>query len=212
MIQALILDLDGVLCDTAHFHYRAWKRLAESYGYALTHENNEALKGVSRVDSLKRILQWAQTDLSPEQFEADLVLKNNWYLEMVEQMSEADRLPGVGAFVQEAQRRQIPLALGSASKNARLVLEKIQLSGAFQAIVDASQILNGKPHPETFLTAAQLLGTAPEHCLVFEDSLAGIQAALSGGMQAIGIGHASDLPGAKLHLNHLGEYDFADFS
>ena len=211
MIKALILDLDGVICDTAHFHYIAWKRLAAEYEYELSEADNEALKGVSRVDSLIRILQWAKKDISPEQFEQDLLRKNAWYLDMVEEMGPNDLLPGVGTFVETAQQLQIPLALGSASKNARTVLNKVGLIQAFQAIVDASQISRGKPDPETFTTAAKLLGFGPNECIVFEDSLAGIQAALSGGMRAIAIGKPSDLPGAELHINNLGEYNFADF-
>ena len=211
MIKALILDLDGVICDTAHFHYNAWKRLASEYDYELSEADNEALKGVSRVDSLIRILQWAKKEISPEQFEQDLLRKNSWYLDMVEEMGPKDLLPGVGSFVESAHKLQIPLALGSASKNAQTVLTKVGLLDAFQTIVDASQISRSKPDPETFTTAAELLGVAPNECIVFEDSLAGIQAALSGGMRAIGIGKPSDLPGAELHINNLGEYNFADF-
>ncbi|MDA0686819.1 MAG: beta-phosphoglucomutase [Bacteroidetes bacterium] len=211
MIKALILDLDGVICDTAHFHYIAWKRLASEYDYELSEADNEALKGVSRVDSLIRILQWAKKEISPEQFEQDLLRKNSWYLDMVEEMGPKDLLPGVGSFVESAHKLQIPLALGSASKNAQTVLTKVGLLDAFQTIVDASQISRGKPDPETFTTAAELLGVAPNECIVFEDSLAGIQAALSGGMRAIGIGKPSDLPGAEQHINNLGEYNFADF-
>lgn len=211
MIKALILDLDGVICDTAHFHYIAWKRLASEYDYELSEADNEALKGVSRVDSLILILQWAKKEISPEQFEQDLLRKNSWYLDMVEEMGPKDLLPGVGSFVESAHKLQIPLALGSASKNAQTVLTKVGLLDAFQTIVDASQISRSKPDPETFKTAAELLGVTPNECIVFEDSLAGIQAALSGGMRAIGIGKPSDLPGAELHINNLGEYNFADF-
>jgi beta-phosphoglucomutase len=211
MIKALILDLDGVICDTAHFHFIAWKKLATEYSYDLSEEDNEALKGVSRVDSLKRILEWAHKEISPEQFELDLQRKNAWYLERVEEMGPNDLLPGVAQFIKSAQNLQIPLALGSASKNARTVLGKVGLIEAFKAIVDASQISRGKPDPETFVTAANLLGVEPQECIVFEDSQAGIQAALDGGMHAIGIGNAQDLPGAELHIHNLGEYNFADF-
>jgi beta-phosphoglucomutase len=211
MIKALILDLDGVICDTAHFHYIAWKRLAAEYDYELTEADNEALKGVSRVDSLIHILKWAQKKISTEQFEQDLQRKNGWYLELVEEMGPKDLLPGVGLFVETSKKLQIPLALGSASKNARTVLNKVGLIQAFDAIVDASEISKGKPDPETFVTAAEQLGVNPDECIVFEDSLAGIQAALGGGMRAIGIGKPSDLPGAERHINNLGEYNFADF-
>jgi len=208
MKTAIILDLDGVICDTAHFHFLAWHRLAAEYGYELTQSDNEQLKGVSRVDSLKFILGLANKTLSNEQFETDLHRKNEWYLELVKDMGPSDTLTGVTAFFAEVANRKIPLALGSASKNANMVLTRVGLIQAFDAIVDASQVAHGKPHPETFLKAAELLGIAPENCLVFEDSAAGVQAAIAGGMKAIGIGTPEDLPGAILHLRNLGEFDF----
>jgi beta-phosphoglucomutase len=208
MKTAIILDLDGVICDTAHFHFLAWHRLAAEYGYELTQSDNEQLKGVSRVDSLKFILKLANKSLSNEQFETDLHRKNEWYLDLVKDMGPSDTLTGVTAFFAEVANRKIPLALGSASKNANMVLARVGLIQAFDAIVDASQVVNGKPHPETFLKAAELLGIAPENCLVFEDSAAGVQAAIAGGMKAIGIGTPEDLPGAILHLRNLGEFDF----
>lgn len=211
MKSAIILDLDGVICDTAHFHFLAWHRLAAEYGYELTHADNEQLKGVSRADSLTFILGLANKTLSPEQFQEDLHRKNEWYLELVKDMGSLDVLPGVPSFFAEVAARKIPLALGSASKNANMVLTRVGLIHAFNAIVDASQVTHGKPHPETFLKAADLLGIAPEKCLVFEDSAAGVQAAIAGGMNAIGIGTPEDLPGAIMHLRNLGEFDFSKF-
>lgn len=211
MKSAIILDLDGVICDTAHFHFLAWHRLAAEYGYELTHADNEQLKGVSRADSLTFILGLANKTLSPEQFQEDLHRKNEWYLELVKDMGPLDVLPGVPSFFAEVAARKIPLALGSASKNANMVLTRVGLIHAFNAIVDASQVTHGKPHPETFLKAADLLGIAPEECLVFEDSAAGVQAAIAGGMNAIGIGTPDDLPGAIMHLRNLGEFDFSKF-
>jgi beta-phosphoglucomutase len=211
MKSAIILDLDGVICDTAHFHFLAWHRLAAEYGYELTHADNEQLKGVSRADSLTFILGLANKTLSPEQFQEDLHRKNEWYLELVKDMGPLDVLPGVPSFFAEVAARKIPLALGSASKNANMVLTRVGLIHAFNAIVDASQVTHGKPHPETFLKAADLLGIAPEKCLVFEDSASGVQAAIAGGMNAIGIGTPEDLPGAIMHLRNLGEFDFSKF-
>lgn len=212
MKSAIILDLDGVICDTAHFHFLAWHRLAAEYGYDLTQADNEQLKGVSRADSLTFILGLANKTLSTEQFNEDLRRKNEWYLELVKDMGPLDVLPGVPSFFAEVAARKIPLALGSASKNANMVLTRVGLIQAFDAIVDASQVSQGKPHPETFIKAAELLGIAPENCLVFEDSAAGVQAAISGGMKAVGIGSAEDLPGATIHLANLGEFDFTNFS
>lgn len=212
MKSAIILDLDGVICDTAHFHFLAWHRLAAEYGYELTKADNEQLKGVSRADSLTFILGLANKTLSTEQFNEDLRRKNEWYLDLVKDMGPLDVLPGVPSFFAEVAARKIPLALGSASKNANMVLTRVGLIQAFDAIVDASQVSQGKPHPETFIKAAELLGIAPENCLVFEDSAAGVQAAISGGMKAVGIGSAEDLPGAAIHLANLGEFDFTNFS
>jgi beta-phosphoglucomutase len=212
MKSAIILDLDGVICDTAHFHFLAWHRLAAEYGYELTQADNEHLKGVSRADSLTFILGLANKTLSTEQFNEDLRRKNEWYLDLVKDMGPLDVLPGVPSFFAEVAARKIPLALGSASKNANMVLTRVGLIQAFDAIVDASQVSQGKPHPETFIKAAELLGIAPENCLVFEDSAAGVQAAISGGMKAVGIGSAEDLPGAAIHLANLGEFDFTNFS
>jgi beta-phosphoglucomutase len=212
MKSAIILDLDGVICDTAHFHFLAWHRLAAEYGYDLTQADNEQLKGVSRADSLTFILGLANKTLSTEQFNEDLRRKNEWYLDLVKDMGPLDVLPGVPSFFAEVAARKIPLALGSASKNANMVLTRVGLIQAFDAIVDASQVSQGKPHPETFIKAAELLGIAPENCLVFEDSAAGVQAAISGGMKAVGIGSAEDLPGAVIHLANLGEFDFTNFS
>ena len=212
MKSAIILDLDGVICDTAHFHFLAWHRLAAEYGYDLTQADNEQLKGVSRADSLTFILGLANKTLSTEQFNEDLRRKNEWYLDLVKDMGPLDVLPGVPSFFAEVAARKIPLALGSASKNANMVLTRVGLIQAFDAIVDASQVSQGKPHPETFIKAAELLGIAPENCLVFEDSAAGVQAAISGGMKAVGIGSAEDLSGAAIHLANLGEFDFTNFS
>lgn len=204
-----ILDLDGVICDTAKFHFEAWKQLAAEYNYNLTEVDNEALKGVSRADSLKFILEKANHQLSVEHFQRDLVRKNQWYLELVEQMDDTFLLPGVLNFFEQAKSLKIPLALGSASKNAELVLSKVGLLEAFDAIVDANQVQNGKPHPETFLKAADLLNLPPSQCIVFEDSASGIQAAIDGHMFAVGIGSETDLPLANYCIPNLGKFDFS---
>lgn len=205
---ALILDLDGVICDTAHFHFLAWERLAAEYGYQLTQDDNEKLKGVSRADSLKFILKLANKTLTHPEFDADLMRKNEWYLELVKDMGPDDVLPGVPDFFAQVDDLKLPLALGSASKNATMVLTRVGLVEAFDAIVDAGQVKQGKPNPETFLTAADMIGFPPSQCLVFEDSAAGVQAAIAAGMRAVGIGKREDLPGAVMHINNLGEFDF----
>jgi beta-phosphoglucomutase len=208
MKKAFILDLDGVICDTAVFHFEAWKRLAKEYLYQLTESDNEELKGVSRVDSLKFILSRANHSISEEQFQLDLERKNEWYLEKVAEMNESHLLEGVKVFFQQCKLSNIPLGLGSASKNAQLVLEKVGLLNEFQAIVDASTVIQGKPHPETFLKAAELLGFEPENCIVFEDSSSGITAAKAANMFAVGIGNQHDLPLADYCIPNLGQFDF----
>ena len=208
MKVGLILDLDGVICDTAHYHYLAWKELAKSYGIELTEAHNEELKGVSRVDSLKYILSLGDITLSDEQFQRDLTSKNEHYLQFVMDMGPQHLLPGVPHFFEQVNRYNLPIALGSASKNAQLVLERVGLDKQFTAIVDANTVVNGKPDPETFLKGAEMLKIAPEFCWVFEDSAAGIAAAINGGMKAVGIGTPDQLPAANYHYSNLGEFDF----
>ena len=208
MKKGFILDLDGVICDTAKFHFEAWKHLAAEYHYNLTEADNEALKGVSRADSLTFILKQANHSISPEQFKSDLNRKNKWYLSLVEEMDQSFLLHGVLDFFSKAKALNMPLALGSASKNAKLVLEKVGLLNHFDAIVDANLVTNGKPHPETFLKAAELINIPPNQCIVFEDSVSGIEAAISGNMYAVGIGNASDLPKANICIPDLGKFDF----
>lgn len=187
-MKGYIFDLDGVIVDTAKFHYIAWKKIGEEFGFSLTHELNEQLKGVSRVDSLQKILNWAGVTVSQEKFDELATRKNEDYLSYVAQMDENDILPGVKSFLEEARRNGKKIALGSASKNARLILEKTGIISLFDEIVDGNDVTKAKPDPEVFLIAAQKLGVKNEECLVFEDSEAGIQAAKTAGMKAIGIG------------------------
>ncbi len=208
-IKGLILDLDGVICDTADYHYKAWKRLAQEYNYNLDTAQNEQLKGVSRADSLKKIASWAKMDLSPAQFEEDMHRKNEWYLELVKGMTANDAFEGTGIFFNKAKILKYKLGLGSASKNAELVLTKLNLINLFDCIVDANTVINGKPNPETFLKAAELLNLKPEQCAVFEDSTAGIDAALAAGMFSIGIGNKQALPMANVVFPSLALFDFS---
>ncbi len=187
-MKGYIFDLDGVIVDTAKFHYIAWKKIGEEFGFSLTHELNEQLKGVSRVDSLQKILNWAGVTVSQEKFDELATRKNEDYLSYVAQMDENDILPGVKLFLEEARRNGKKIALGSASKNARLILEKTGIISLFDEIVDGNDVTKAKPDPEVFLIAAQKLGVKNEECVVFEDSEAGIQAAKTAGMKAIGIG------------------------
>ncbi|MDO5105033.1 beta-phosphoglucomutase [Capnocytophaga sp.] len=187
-MKGYIFDLDGVIVDTAKFHFLAWQKIGKEFGFELTHELNEQLKGVSRVDSLTKILGWAGVSVSAEKFDELATRKNTDYLTYVEKMTENDILPGVKTFLEKAKTQNIKIALGSASKNARPILEKLGIISYFDAIVDGNDVSKAKPDPEVFLIAAQKLGLAPSDCVVFEDAEAGIEAARRAQMKTIGIG------------------------
>ncbi|MFZ5939782.1 MAG: beta-phosphoglucomutase [Bacteroidota bacterium] len=197
-IKACIFDLDGVIVDTAKFHYIAWKELARELGFDFTEEDNEQLKGVSRTTSLEILLKIGGITLSEAEKERYAEEKNTRYLSWVRQMTPEDVLPGVLPFLMSLKDKGIAIALGSASKNAPLILERVGLSAFFDAVVDGTMVSKAKPDPQVFQTAAELLGTAPENCIVFEDARAGIEAAHRAGMKAVGVGSQQQLPEAKL--------------
>lgn len=202
--KAFIFDLDGVIVDTAKYHYLAWKKIASELGIDFTHEHNELLKGVSRVRSLDIILGIGNVEASQDQKDQWLVQKNEEYLTYLVDMDQSEILPGVMSVLEFLKSNQQPIALGSASKNARPILEKTGILSYFNAIVDGNDVSNAKPDPEVFLQAAQKLGISNENSIVFEDSVAGIQAANIATMTSIGIGEASILNEAK--------YNFKDFT
>lgn len=204
MIKGFLFDLDGVIVDTAVFHFQAWRRLAQKLGGDFTEEQNEQLKGVSRVDSLKKIIEWTGATVSDEEFQTLMVEKNEWYLELVQGLGPQDALPGALNFLQTAYDQGVKIALGSASKNAPMILEKLGITPLFTAIIDGNNVVNGKPHPEVFLKGAEALGLEPSECVVFEDSIAGVQAAKTGGMSSVGIGYAETLQ-ADIHFTALGD-------
>jgi beta-phosphoglucomutase len=187
--KAFIFDLDGVIVDTAKYHYLAWKNLANSLGFDFTEEQNEQLKGVSRVKSLEILLDIGKVTLSEERKAELLVEKNTEYLEFVNQMTSQEILPGVTNVLDFLDAHTIKYALGSASKNAPLILEKVGLLQRFSAIVDGNDVSKAKPDPEVFLIAAQKLNADPTNCIVIEDAIAGIQAANKANMTSIGIGN-----------------------
>lgn len=188
MIRGLLFDLDGVIVDTAKYHFVAWQRMAAELGIHFSHEENEQLKGISRVESLERILGWGGIALSTEEKHRWMDQKNAWYLECIAQMGPEEILPGVSEFLAEARTQGLSIALGSASKNAVPILERIGLLDAFDAIVDGTVVTASKPNPEVFLEGARRLGLRPEECCVFEDAEAGVEAALAGGMRCIAVG------------------------
>jgi beta-phosphoglucomutase len=202
--KAFIFDLDGVIVDTAKYHYLAWKKIASELGIDFTHEHNELLKGVSRVRSLDIILGLGNVEASQEQKDQWLVQKNEEYLTYLVDMDQSEILPGVMSVLEFLKVNQQPIALGSASKNARPILEKTGILSYFDVIVDGNDVSNAKPDPEVFLQAAQKLGMTNENSIVFEDSVAGIQAANIAAMTSIGIGEATILNEAK--------YNFKDFT
>lgn len=197
---ACIFDLDGVIVDTATYHYKAWKRLANSLGFDFTHEQNEQLKGISRMDSLDLVLGWGNTQKSDSEKLQLAQQKNAWYLEFIGQMKADEILPGVRQFIEELKAAGIRIALGSASKNSAEILERTGISDFFDVIVDGNSVTRSKPDPEVFSRGAELLGLAPESCVVIEDAAAGIEAAHRAGMKVIGIGDAQVLKNADLVL------------
>ncbi|MFD0792974.1 beta-phosphoglucomutase [Mucilaginibacter litoreus] len=205
-IKACIFDLDGVIVNTAVYHYKAWKRLANELGFDFTEHQNEQLKGVSRMASLNLILGWGNiTGLSEAQKNELADRKNNWYVEMINQMTPAEVLPGAREFVRACRDASIKTAIGSASKNTPTILNRLQLTPLFDAIVDGNSVNTPKPDPEVFLKGAELLSIAPANCVVFEDAIAGIEAAKRGGMKAVGIGLADTLKQADMVVSGLAQ-------
>lgn len=204
--HAVIFDLDGVLVDTATFHYLAWKRLAHTLGFDFSLQQNEKLKGVSRMQSLQYLLDWGGVERTEDEKRQLASQKNAWYLELVAEMTHWDVLPGVLDFLAYARANQIKMAVGSASKNATEILERIHILNYFDAVIDGNAVTHSKPHPEVFTKAALALATKPDDCLVFEDAQAGIEAAKAAGIQVIGIGKEIDLHGADLVVGSLLEF------
>lgn len=203
-VKAVIFDLDGVLVDTAIYHFQAWHRLAEDLGYSFSIVDNEQLKGVSRIESLELILKWAGVEKSEAEKADLLVLKNQWYLELIEQLSPDHLLSGSLELLKKLQEKGIKIGLGSASKNAMGILEKTGIIPYFDALIDGNVVQLSKPNPEVFLKGAEVLEIAPAHCLVLEDAQAGIDAARAAGMPVIGIGLEENLRGADLVVADLG--------
>lgn len=198
-IKAIIFDLDGVIVDTAIFHYLAWKRLANEYGFDFTKEQNERLKGISRLESLDILLSIGGFNVSSAEEKDRLASKKNkWYRENILKMTPDDILPGVKKFLLDLKKSNYKIAIGSSSKNACTILEKIGLEGFFDSVIDGLKITKSKPDPEVFLKAANELNIDSENCLVFEDAKAGIEAAKKAGMFAIGIGKYENLSNADL--------------
>lgn len=205
-IQACIFDLDGVIVDTAKYHFLAWRRLANELGFDFSEKENEKLKGVSRMGSLELILQWGGVDIE-EATKLELAdRKNTWYVEYLQDMSPADILEGVLPFLEDLKSRGIRRGLGSASKNALTVVEKIGLLDSFEVIIDGYKATKSKPDPQVFAMGADAMGVPHHQCIVFEDAESGVEAALNGGFYAVGIGSPTNLGHAHLVIpNFIGQ-------
>lgn len=205
--MAVIFDLDGVIVSTDEYHYKAWKQLADEEGIYFDKRINELLRGVSRMESLEIILSNSQKEYTKDE---KLILsnkKNQYYRELLESLSPNEILPGTIDILQKLKEKSIKIAIGSSSKNARFILNKIGLYDLFDAIADGSEIVSSKPDPEVFLLASKKLGIPPKYCVVVEDATAGVEAAIAGGMKVVGVGYASGNENANLKV-----YDMTNFS
>lgn len=205
-MKAFIFDLDGVIVDTAKYHFLAWRNLANELGFEFTEEHNELLKGVSRVRSLDILLEIGKVELTEAQKQPLLLKKNEEYLSYVYKMTSDEILPGISELLDYLDAKKIPYALGSASKNAPLILDKVGLLKRFTAIVDGNDVSKAKPDPEVFLIGAKKLNKKPEDCIVVEDAIAGIEAANAAKMMSIGIGDAKLLSEATYVLANTSEF------
>lgn len=203
--DAVIFDLDGVLCSTDEYHYRAWKALADRLGIPFDREVNQRLRGVSRMESLRIVLERADRSYSEAELESLAAQKNEVYRGLLENLSPGDLLPGAGPALAALRERGYLLAVGSSSKNTKMILGKLGLADFFDAAADGTDITRSKPDPEVFLTAARRLGRDPSVCLVVEDASAGVEAARRGGFDAAGIDPAGRDPNALYHLESLSQ-------
>ena len=209
-IKACLFDLDGVIVDTARFHYVAWRQLANDLGFDLSEEENEQLKGISRMESLEIILKLGGVEISEEEKLSRAAEKNKRYLELCQQMTPDDTLPGVRRFLDELKTASIGIGLGSASKNAKVILERIDMLSYFETIVDGNRVTKGKPDPQVFLMGAEDLNVPTENCVVFEDAVAGVQSAKAAGMLAVGIGESSVLTEADIVVPGFADFQLKD--
>lgn len=208
MYKGVIFDLDGVIVDTAGYHFEAWKRLANSLGTDFTKEQNEQLKGVGRVESLQMILKWGDIYKTEDEQAKLRIIKNDWYLELITNMNEKEILPGVVELLEQLQDNGIKIALGSASKNAVTILKAVNLIDYFEAIIDGTKTTKSKPDPQTFEMGAEALSLEPSDCVVIEDSIKGIEAAKRGGFDTIGIGKSEILQANVITINDLTELSY----
>lgn len=212
LIKACIFDLDGVIVDTAHYHFLAWKRLAHELGFELTPMDNERLKGVSRMKSLEIVLELGGVNVSEEEREMLATRKNIWFQEYIEQMGPDEIFPGVKDLIYDLKTNGLKVGLASSSKNASAVIRQLGIANEFDTMVDGTMVTHSKPHPEIFLLTAERLGIQPEHCLVFEDAEAGVEAAIAAGMKCVGVGNKEQLHFANRVVAKTAEFQVADLT
>ena len=206
LIKACIFDLDGVIVDTAHYHFLAWRRLAKKLGIELTESDNERLKGVSRARSLEIILELGSVSLTAAEKEEMATMKNSWFTEYVSKMTPDEIFPGVKTLIGNLKDMGIKVAVASSSKNAETVLSLLEIQNDFDAVVDGTMITQSKPDPEIFLLTAKKLGVDPAACIVFEDAEAGVEAAIAAGMKCVGVGSPSQLKQANMVIARTGDF------
>lgn len=209
-MKGCIFDLDGVIVDTAKYHYLAWKKIADEFGFEFTLKDNERLKGVSRMASLDILLGIGGIKLSEGEKTEVADRKNRIYLEYILKMTPEEVLPGVKEFLTALHTAGIKVSLGSASKNAKTILKQVGIETLFDAVADGTNVSKAKPDPEVFLKGAELLGLAPADCLVFEDAVAGVEAAHRGGMKCVGVGDPEVLLEADYHIDGFGQLKMED--
>jgi len=210
-LKACIYDLDGVITDTAKYHYRCWKWVAEQIEYHLTEKQNQKLKGVGRKESLEKIIKWSGNRISEADKQMYLQKKNAMYLEFIDTMTPDEVFPGFKEFNDLAKAEGIKVAIGSSSRNAIRIIDKLDLVLEFHAIVDGGMTENSKPEPDIFLLAAEKLQCNPSDCLVIEDSQAGLTAAKKAGMKSILYGDDKGLKGAHLQIDDWLKADLEKF-
>ncbi|HET6527731.1 MAG TPA: beta-phosphoglucomutase [Balneolaceae bacterium] len=196
--RAWIFDLDGVIVETAQFHFKSWKKLADTLEIPFDETKNESLKGVSRKQSLQKILAMADRTISDKEFRRLMDQKNEWYQAYISKLTPADMLDGIPEFLAQLKTMNVKLAIGSSSKNAEYIINYLQLNEMFDTVIDGTKVTKTKPHPEIFLKGAETLGAEPEDCIVFEDAISGIQAAKEAGMTCVGVGKEKHLSQADL--------------
>lgn len=210
--KACIFDLDGVIVDTVPAHFVAWKAMADELNIPFNETDNEQLKGVSRTESMTKILSMGGISKSSEEIEELTTKKNAIYVEIISKMTPGDILPGVVEFIDLLTSNGIEVAIGSSSKNTPTILKSVGLIDRFKVRIDGNQVTHSKPHPEVFLLGADKLGFLPSECVVFEDAISGVKAAKSGGFKCIGVGEANVLKEADLIIPDMKNIDLTIFN